>query len=170
MCTRSAAHRPLALPCHAIFYCLLRAIITSANLNRKGLGRKSAHIHTLGFSTTHRSATYRSPVHNRRVLDQTRCCRAPRSESRRRAMMQSSAAAFGSTLGCVRHEVRYQCQAVTSPSTRLLLRCHGSGHEAHGPWQLLLSSALASSCHCMSHGALPAACCARSVEVCTAVN
>ena len=106
--------------------------------------------HTLGFPTTHGSVGYRSPVRSRRVLDQNRCCRSPRSDTRRQAMKQSSTAAFGGTLGCVRHEVRYRCLAVTSPSIRLVLRCHGDVHEAHGPWQLLLSSALARSCHCMS--------------------
>ena len=126
--------------------------------------------HTLGLSPTHRSVGCRSHMHTRWVLGRDRWCRAPRSDTRRQTMMQSSAAAFGGTLGCVRHEVRYRCLAVTSPSIRLLLRCHGSGSEAHGPWQLLRSSALASSCHGMSHRALPAARCARGVEACTAVN
>ena len=46
---------------------------------------------------------------------------------------QSSAAAFGGTLGCVRHEVRYRCQAVTSPSIPLLLRCHGPTVQRQRP-------------------------------------
>ena len=108
-----------------------------------------------------------SPIHTRY---DTHTMLKGLSVSRRPQGVQSSAAAFGSTLGCVRHEVRYRCQAVTSPSIQLLLRCHSSGHEAHGPWQLLRSSVLASSCHGMSHQALAAACCARGVEACTAVN